>query len=165
MTDAVGNGDVAPETPSILTIILELVVEDIGGDVQRSLSKRGHLAQQEVCEGLLEVEWTGGQSCRAANGRVGICRGNVGCIERVQTVVVTGQLVLMLVVVVVDGTEFEGVATENLGDVAVDGVIDVVIAVGTERVDGGAARICKCAAGKRQARNTANNVFEWQRAA
>src|SRR6266478_4028574 len=71
----------------------------------------------------------------------------------------------MFIVVVIDGTEFEGVAAENLGDVAVDGVIDVEIAVGTECVDGGAARIGECTAGKRQARNTANNVGERQCAA
>jgi len=41
----------------------------------------------------------------------------------------------VFIVVVIDRTEFEGVAAENLGDVAVDGVIDVVIAVGTECVD------------------------------
>ena len=71
----------------------------------------------------------------------------------------------MLVVVVVDGTEFQRVAADHLSDIAVDGVIDVVVAVGTEGIDGGTVRIGEIAAGKREAGNTANNVVEWQRAA
>src|SRR2546430_5833617 len=92
-------------------------------------------------------------------------RRDIGCIEGVQAVVVAAQLILVFVVVVVGGTEFQRVAPDNLGDIAVDGVIDVVVAVGTEGIDGGTVRIGEIAAGKREARNAADNVVEWQRTA
>src|SRR5437879_5692000 len=55
VANAVGDGEVGADAPSVLTVVFELVVKDIGGDVQGSLRKRRHLAQQEVGEGLFEV--------------------------------------------------------------------------------------------------------------
>jgi len=90
VANSIGDGQVRPDAPGVLPVVFELVVKDVCGDVERGLLKGAQLAKQEVCEGLLEVERTGRQSCRAANGRVGSRRGNVGCIERVQAVVEAG---------------------------------------------------------------------------
>src|SRR5882762_10324194 len=56
--DSVGEGNVFPDSPGILAEVFELVVKNVGGDVERGLGKRAGLSKQKIREGLFKRERT-----------------------------------------------------------------------------------------------------------
>ncbi len=143
MPDSVGQCQVRAEAPGILSEVFELVVENVGGHVERGLREGAELAEQEVGIGLFEGEGASAAGCRRPGANGGAvkergCGGCIGGVEGVGSVVAAGQLVLMLVVVVVDGAELQGVRADHSGHVSVNRVVHVVVVVGTEGGNTGA---------------------------
>src|SRR5207248_2723201 len=79
VANAVGDGQVGPNAPGVLAVILKLVVENIRRNVERSLGERIVLAEQEVGVRLLEVEGASAARC----GRTGANRAGGGSGGRV----------------------------------------------------------------------------------
>ena len=48
MAQAIGHGEIGLNAPGVLGIVLDLVVEDVGGDVERGLRETTGIAKQEI---------------------------------------------------------------------------------------------------------------------
>src|SRR5262249_10302897 len=162
MANAVCDRKVRFDAPCILTVVFKLIVEDVCGDIERSLGKRTHLAKEEIREGLFEIEWTSGQSTGAADRRVGCGRGDVGRIENIRSIVGTAQLILVFVVVIKDCTEFQCVLAKYFCYVAVRRVVGIVVAVRTKSADSGSASVGKDPAGQGKSGYSSYDVVKWQ---
>src|SRR6185437_15022976 len=126
--------------PGILRIVLELIVENVSSQVERTLREPcTYSAKQKVSPSLLKIE-------RLRSRRHAIVIKGEGAL-----ISITG--IFVLLVMVVSGAKLNRVAPRHLGHIHQSIMVDVVVIVGAKGCRTGAAL-------KSQARNATENGRE-----
>src|SRR5439155_22705064 len=119
--EAESEGQVRPRAPGILREIFDLIVEYVRSVIEVCLAEGRQVAKQEVGERLLIGKWAGSTSGRGpgANRAAAKCRSGTRLVSVRHAEgagVVVREQILVLVVVVVNAAEFDGVITDHIGD-------------------------------------------------
>ena len=119
---AVGEGQVRFHAPVILCVVFELVVHDVCRQVEQALRKGANSSQQEIGPILFISKRAVWDSRRCARIRITVS------VDRIRGRVVAAGI-LVFVVMIIDGTELEGVPAHDFRDVSEGRVVAVIVSI------------------------------------